>query len=57
MNNVLLRREAGREQQFWGYVVPGFPSPGNLWVQSPRGGGRVTVLPASSFGGNVGELL
>lgn len=32
-------------------------SPGNLWVQCPCGGGRGTVLPASSCGRNVEELL
>lgn len=37
--------------------MPGFSSPGNLWVQCPHGGGRVTILPASPPWGNVEELL
>lgn len=51
MNNALLRREAVAGNSSAGVCCAWLSSPGNLWVQHPRGGGWGTVLPASSCGG------
>lgn len=39
------------------FAVPVVSSPGSLWVRYTRSGGRGTVLPVPSLGGDVEEIF